>query len=205
MDWTTLMSLYPSQSVYLQQFRALEDYCDAHPNDPASHFVLAYHLLVRGETKTAVDALQVVVDNQPKDQVAAKMLAALQGADPSAAADNAAPSQPAAEPTPPVPEDVADAGPTTDLTGEWQAESDSGKFELKIDANGQFVWRATPVGGQPLDLSGPYSINGDVLSLESKEQGVMAAHVKSKGADSFQFIPENGPPGDEGLTFTRMK
>lgn len=206
MDWTTLMSLYPSQSTYLQQFRTLEDYCAAHAQDPSSHFVLAYHLLVRGETRTAIDALQVVVDNQPKDQVAAKMLAALKGADAaSAGAADTAAAQPAVESTPPAPAESTDAGPTTDLTGSWQAERGGSKFELKIDDAGQFSWHTVASGGQPLDLSGPYAINGDVLSLESKNQGVMAARVKSKGADSFQFIPVDSPPGDEGLTFTRLK
>jgi hypothetical protein len=91
------------------------------------------------------------------------------------------------------------------LTGSWTAESDGNKFELQIDENGQFAWKAVPAGGNAVDLSGPYAINGDVLSLESKEQGVLAARVKSKGADSFQFIPVDSPTGDDGLTFTRQK
>lgn len=207
MDWTTLMSLYPSQGTYLKQFRSLEDYCDAHAKDPASHFVLAYHLLVRGETNSAIDSLQTVVDNQPKDQVAVKLLAALKGVDPStvAATDQATATQPQTTPTPPVPESAADSGPTTDLTGSWTAESDGNKFELKIDENGQFAWKAVPAGGKEVSLTGPYAVNGDVLSLESKDQGVMAAQVKSQGADSFQFVPVGSPPGDKGLTFTRSK
>lgn len=203
MDWTTLVSLYPSQQTYLRQFNALQDYCDAHATDPASHFVLAYHLLVRGETKSAISALEVVVANQPKDVVAAQMLAALKGDGGAGVPADATAAAPAEDATAPAPKDAA-AQPTTDLTGVWKATRGQDQFELRIDEDGAFVWRAIPGGGQPIDLKGTYTISGDVLNLDSKSQGVMAGRVQSKGADSFQFAPVDSPPGDNGLTFARQ-
>ena len=208
MDWTTMISLYPSQSVYNQQFSALEDYCAANPKDAPAHFVLAYHLLVRGEQKTAIDALQVVVDNQPKDQIASRMLAALKGESQGPSTANTASTDNATQPAVPQPEDTAntppaDQGPTTDLTGSWQAERSGDKFQLNIDENGQFVWKAFPSGGKEVDLTGNFAVAGDQLNLESKEQGVMTGGVKSLGADKFQFIPTGSPAGDAGLTFSR--
>ncbi|MBL9124335.1 MAG: hypothetical protein JNG90_11935, partial [Planctomycetaceae bacterium] len=199
----TLVSLYPSTSVYQKQFGALEDYCAEHPKDPAAHFVLAYHLLVRGEQKTAIDALQVVVDNEPKDIVAARLLAALKG-DGQPAVATAQAGGPAVEPAAPMPADAADE-PSTDLTGSWQAELGGDTYQLSIDQEGAFKWLATPKGSPPVTLEGQYAITGDQLSLDSKSQGVMAGAVKSLGPDKFQFRPVGSPQGDDGLTFIRQQ
>ena len=77
MDWTTMSSLYGSVDDYQTQLRKLEQYCRSNPNDPASAFVLAYQYLALGEKNDAINALRVVVKNQPKDSTAKRMLDAL--------------------------------------------------------------------------------------------------------------------------------
>ena len=100
MDWTTMSGLYPSVEVYEKQLSELVGFCESHPDDAAAHFVLAYHRLVCGDSEAAVEALQVVVKQQPKDVVAQRMLQALGGA--------ASPTEPPTAPTTPVkPENVA--------------------------------------------------------------------------------------------------
>jgi hypothetical protein len=46
---------------------------------------------------------------------------------------------------------------------------------------------------------------GNSIFLESKDQGTMAAQVKSGGADQFQSISAGSPPDDKGLLFQRVK
>ena len=46
---------------------------------------------------------------------------------------------------------------------------------------------------------------GNAILLQSKDQGTMAAQVKSGGANQFQFIAAGSPPDDKGLQFTRTK
>jgi hypothetical protein len=200
MDWTTLSGLYGNPADYTTQLRALERYCQQKPDDVAARFVLAYHYLVTGHNQDAVAQLKVVVARQPKDAVAKRMLDAIsspEAAQTPAAAQAAAPAEQPAAP--------AQAGPTTDLVGVWRAARDGDAFELSIDADSRFTWKATPKGKPTVTLSGTMTATGDALLLESKEQGTMAAQVKSGGADQFQFIAAGSPPDDKGLSFQRVK
>jgi tetratricopeptide (TPR) repeat protein len=199
MDWTTLSGLYGNTADYTAQLRALETYCQQKPDDAAARFVLAYHYLVAGHDDAAAQ-LKLVVARQPEDQVAKRMLESLSPAEP--ASQPPATAQPAAAPaaTP-----AAETGPTTDLVGVWRAERDGDAFELSIDAESKFAWKATPKGKPPVTLSGAVTTAGDAMLLASKDQGTMAAQVKSGGADQFQFIAAGSPPGDPGLSFQRVK
>ena len=78
MDWTTMSSLYPNVDTYTQQLRKLEAFTNEKPNDAAARFVLAYHYLVVGHTDAAIGELKAVVEDQPGDKVAQRMLDALQ-------------------------------------------------------------------------------------------------------------------------------
>ena len=118
----------------------------------------------------------------------------------------AAPTQP--EPpagVPPASVQPVQAGPTTDLVGNWRAERNGDLFELAIDENSQFTWKAVPKGKPPVTLTGTMATAGDAILLESKDQGTMAAQVKSGGANEFQFVAAGSPPDDKGLQFTRIK
>ena len=209
MDWTTLSGLYGDVQQYTVQLRALEAYSVRKPDDAAAHFVLAYHYLVAGYNDAAAEQLKRVVAAQPADQVAARMLAALTPpAETPAAANQPAAVAPAATPaaapaaTAPA---SAPAGPTTDLVGVWRAERNSDAFDLSIDENNQFTWKAAPKGQPPVTLTGTMAVAGDAILLQSKDQGTMAAQVKSAGADQFQFIAAGSPPNDPGLSFQRVQ
>ena len=81
---------------------------------------------------------------------------------------------------------------------------DGDEFELTIDDEGRFVWKATLSEGEPVEISGEYGLDGDIIELASPEDGTMVARVVSGGADAFQFILLGGPPSDEGLEFRRV-
>jgi len=207
MDWTTLISLYSSADEYTAQLRALEAHVKSNPNDTAALFVLAYHYLVCGHADSALKSLQRVVEAQPDDQVAKRMYEALKGPE-QAPAPPPGESPPAAKPdVEPKPEAVAadEPAPTTDLVGRWQAKRDGNTFDLAIGEQGEFTWKSTPQGQEPTAISGQYAVTGNVLAMESAEQGTMAGRVTSGGPDQFQFVIAGGPPGDPGLTFQRVK
>jgi tetratricopeptide (TPR) repeat protein len=197
MDWTTLSGLYGNVDAYTAQLRALETHCKQTPSDAAAHFVLAYQYLVAGHGDAAAEQLKQVVAAQPGDQVAKRMLAAMTPPA-EAASEPLNPGQPAASPP-------AQAEPTTDLVGTWRAERNGDLFELSIDQNSQFTWKATPKDKPAVNLTGTLAAAGDAILLESKDQGTMAAQVKSGGADQFQFIAAGSPPDDKGLSFQRVR
>lgn len=188
MDWTTMSSLYGNVDDYQAQLRNLEQFCDSHPQDPAAHFVLAYQYLVIGSQEQAVEALRIVVANQPKDYTAKRMLNALAPPD----------SVPTAEPP------SGDAAPQTDLVGKWQAKAGPTTIELTVQEDSQFTWKATQSGKPPVQLKGQLAATGDQLVLESADQGSMAGAVTSLGPDEWQFALEGAPPSDPGLTFKRV-
>jgi hypothetical protein len=165
--------------------------------------VLAYHYLVAGHVEDAVKALQQVVDLQPEDQVARKMLDSLQPAE----------SVPATPPPAPVADETSDTAtdatasdePTTDLVGKWRAQREGDTFELEIDDEASFRWKATPKNADPVELSGPVAVSGDMIVLETAEQGSMVARVKSGGPDSFQFTIAGASADDPGLEFRRLQ
>ena len=48
-DWGTFISLYPSVSVYTDQLRALESYCNTNAGSVPARFVLAYLYMTQGK------------------------------------------------------------------------------------------------------------------------------------------------------------
>jgi tetratricopeptide (TPR) repeat protein len=199
MDWTTMSGLYGNPEDYTTQLRKLEQHCKANPNDASAYFVLAYHYLVTGAKDAAVNALRVVVKNQPKDVTARRMLEAL------------VPSE-----TPPVPPSTSTppssaatlAGkdlPETDLVGKWVALAKDTKIELAITEDSQFTWKAAPKDQPPVVLTGQLTAGGDGISLQTKEQGAMGGRVESKGPDAWSFAISGAPPSDPGLSFSRVQ
>ncbi|NLF67630.1 MAG: tetratricopeptide repeat protein [Candidatus Anammoximicrobium sp.] len=208
MDWTTLISLYSGVDEYTEQLRALEAHHRQKPDDSAAAFVLAYHYLICGHADAAKNALQRVVAAQPNDQVAKRMYEALQSPDeieaPPAADAERTVARPAIEPKPEIAQ-PDEATLTTDLVGQWRAERDGNAFDLTIDDQGGFSWKSTPKGQPPTTIAGKYTTQDDALIMESADEGTMAGQVTSGGPDQFQFVVTGGPPGDEGLTFHRLK
>lgn len=197
MDWTTMSSLYGNADDYQTQLRKLEAYCQSHPKDASSHFVYAYHCLVLDEKDAAIDALRVVVANQPKDYTAKRMLDALAPA-----------AQPSTVPSPATAPSVApadSAAPETDLVGTWRAKAGNTTIDLTITDDSQFTWKATQAGKPVTPLKGQLTTTSDELVLQSADQGSMTGSVSSQGPDHWQFALSGAPPSDPGLSFSRVK
>lgn len=77
-DWKTLSSFYPNTEAYTRQLRALESYVEDNEEDPAGHFVLAYHYLVLEEHAAALDELYEVQRLIPKDTLVPNLIEALE-------------------------------------------------------------------------------------------------------------------------------
>jgi tetratricopeptide (TPR) repeat protein len=73
-DWRTLVELYPKVSVYTEQLRALENYCNMNPRSASARFVLAYLYMMQGNTDVAVDQFKQVIALRPQDAVAARLI-----------------------------------------------------------------------------------------------------------------------------------
>lgn len=190
MDWTTMSSLYGNVDDYQTQLNKLQSFCQSNPNDAAAHFVLAYHALVIDDKDAAIDALKVVVKNQPKDTTAKRMLDALLPARPATPAPASAPA--------------SEDAPTTDLVGKWRAKAGTSTINLTFDEGTQFTWQAVQAGKPAIELKGEYTVSSDGLSLDTTDQGSMAGTVQSLGPDKWQFALSGAPPSDPGLTFQRV-
>ncbi|TVS10673.1 MAG: tetratricopeptide repeat protein [Planctomycetaceae bacterium] len=86
MNWTTISGLFSDVAIYTEHLRRLEDFSEQNPNDAAAHFVLAYHYMVMGYLEQASQRLELVIENQPEDQVAKRILDGLRTAEQGAMA-----------------------------------------------------------------------------------------------------------------------
>jgi tetratricopeptide (TPR) repeat protein len=232
MDWTTMSGLYGDSALYTEQLRKLEAFTKANPSDPASHFVLAYHYLVLDEDEAAIDALKVVLANQPKDVVAQRMLDAIvppasalasapasppiaKAPAPTASTPKAATSEPIAPAAKPAPASTATSAPAaagaagaaepeTDLVGSWVAQANDTKIQLAISEDSKFKWTATTKDQPPVVLEGMLISHSDGLELTNPEKGTIAGGVTSNGENSWNFAISGSPPSDPGLKFTRV-
>jgi len=203
-----MSSLYDDIDTYTQQLRLLEEYCKANSKDAPAQFVLAYHYIVAGYNEEAAELLKVVVQLQPKDLVAKRILESL--VPPESATSQPAASQPK---TPPEPKNVepkngeAKAGQpaaTTDLVGQWKATEGKGAILLNIDEDYKFAWKASNEGSPAVELDGNLMIQGEMMILSNEEQGNLAGKVVSGGTDKFTFVPSGSPEDYPGLIFERV-
>lgn len=195
MDWTTMSGLYGNPDDYTTQLRKLEQFCKSNPIDASANFVLAYHYLVTGSKDAAINALRVVVKNQPKDITAKRMLDAM-----------APPDEPVVASPTNAPAALAGTDALqTDLVGTWMAQSRDTKIELSITEDSKFTWKAGSKDQAPVVLTGQLVANSDGISLETKEQGAIGGTVESKGPDNWRFAMSGAPAADPGLNFARVK
>ena len=213
-DWTTLSSFYPDVDVYTQQLHALEQYIDAHSDQPNVRFLLAYHYVTCGHSDAAAEQLKAVVQLNPKDQLSAQLLAALaapsrkfvlpetkklaaQLDDVLAAPEGGEPADPnaAAPPTRPV-----DA---VSLLGDWKArQPDGSTVALRLTSNSTYTWQFTRQG-KTQDHSGTYAVADNLLILKEDNNPVMVGRVALLGDNRLNFKLVNDNPSDPGLTFSR--
>jgi hypothetical protein len=198
--------------------RLLEEYCKSNPKDAPAHFVLAYHYIVAGYNEEAAELLKIVVQLQPKDLVAKRILESLVPPEQSSSESDSTnvPSPPTArvqpapaEPKTPVQPKNGEAktgepAPTTDLVGQWKATEGKGAISLNIDEDYKFAWKATNEGSPSVDLDGNLMIQGEMMILSNDQQGNLVGKVVSGGANKFTFVPSGSPEDYPGLTFERV-
>ncbi len=195
-DWTTLSGLYPSIDVYTAQLRALEQYCNDHPDSASARFVLAYHYLTAGHTDAAAAELKEVLAIQPQDQLSAQLYQMLAGTPDTtpAPSTDAAPS-PAAE----APAAVAEGK----LPGTWTASPAQGQtITLTVQPDDHFVWSFDDQG-KTQKFEGISTYGDSILTLVQQGGATLVGQVAWQTPDRFQFKLMGGGPGDPGLVFSR--
>ena len=194
-DWTTLIGLYPDINTYTAQLRALEGYCQSHPDSASARFVLSYHYLTQGYTDAAVNVLKQVVALKPGDALSAKLLRQLdQPKDATGTvATTATPAVPPAA-TPPQ-------GAT--IAGTWKAQPAADTaITLAIQPDGNFNWQVTSKG-ETQQFTGKSTFGQGLLTLAQDKGPVLVGRVDWKDANHMNFRIVGDGPDDPGLSFTK--
>jgi tetratricopeptide (TPR) repeat protein len=193
-DAATVAGLYPSQSVYNDQLRALENYRNAHADSGSAHFLLAYHNMLAAHNDQAIAELRSVVELEPKDQLSAQLLKGL-----TSPALDRPPAELASGP------ELAPAAPVeaASLVGNWKADrSDGSKFELNLTEEKKFSWKFTQQDKKQ-QLKGTYTLSDNYLILTASGQNALVGQVALEPDDTLKFKLAGGSPADPGITFTR--
>jgi hypothetical protein len=187
-DWKTLSSLYPSTEVYTSQLRALEAARTKDPKAANVCFLLGYHYLTCGHAEKALTMFRQAAELQPKDAVAAALVATLspRDAQPAKASAAAAPK----------------AVPGGDIVGTWTTSSGTAKYSMGLGKDGTFTW-AFSRGSRKSDVKGVYTLEDNVLAMEPDTGGVLLAELTTRGPDNLHFKMIGGASDDPGLTFQR--
>ncbi len=191
-DWTTLSNLYPTIDIYTGQLRALEAYCEEHPQATGPRFLLAYHYILAGHNEPAAGLLSEIVRLEPRDQLAAQLLKGL--TTPASAQPNAPP------PTNGPPGQPVDE---TSIVGNWRANRpDGSNVEMNLTPDKRFSWKFAQ-NGQPQQMSGTYTLANNFLILSAADQNSLVGQVNMQPGGRLAFKLAGGNPSDPGLTFTR--
>jgi tetratricopeptide (TPR) repeat protein len=184
-DWKTLSGLYPSVKTYEEHLRALE----AAPDSAEVRFLLGYHYLTGDYPKEALAQFKRAVEMQPKDKVAAALVATL------------SPREAEATKTPPG--ELPKAVSASDVTGNWTASgSRTAKYSMNLRQDGTFSWSFAR-GSRKQEVKGVYTVEGNVLAMEPDGGGTMLAELTVKGPDTLHFKMVGGATDDPGLEFRR--
>ena len=184
-EWQILESLYPTSDVYTQQLRALEHYVGEHPKSAAPRFLLAYHYLVLGHLSAADRQLAQVVTLEPRDKLAAAVLATIKQG-PNAVAQTAQP-QPGARNWAPrqSPQARRSIQSSSSERGKRRRRFEV-KVEAKLEPDGHFVWTVTHEG-QSQNFNGTYAVQNDSLVMTRTDGQKMDGNVTLKGTNAFSF------------------
>lgn len=187
-DWTTMISLYPSQGLYTEQLRKLEGVVAGDPKAADVRFLLAYHYLTTNHTTEAVELWKQVVELQPNDQLSADLVKIY------APTGDVAPTQATAA----APDLSAPAYPMEKLEGSWTAEADGGQYALSLGADEAFTWKFTR-NGQPQSVGGAYTVRGNNLVMQPDTGGTMLSTIALTDDRTLAFTPVDG----KKLTFRK--
>lgn len=187
-NWATVSNLYGNQATYTDQLRALEAYCNTHPDAAAPRFLLAYHYLLAEHNQEAAAVLQDVTRLQPDDQLAVQLLKGL-----TTPADAA----PVAPKRPSQPVDRAS------ILGHWKASRPDGStFDLELSSDSRFTWKFKQQDRQQ-QYGGNFTLADNYLILTANDQNALIGQVSMEAGDRLNFRLAGGNPAEPGLTFTR--
>jgi tetratricopeptide (TPR) repeat protein len=187
-DWKTLSSLYPTVDVYTNQLRALEAASNKDPKAADLWFLLGYHYLTCGYLESALEMFRGAAKLQPKDAVAAALVATL-------SPRTAQTTTPAAAAPKPVPAD--------NVVGDWTAAvASSSSYSMALQKDGTFTW-AFSRGARKREAKGVYTIEGNVLAMQPDSGGVLLSELTVKEPDVLRFKMIGGATEDPGLEFRR--
>jgi tetratricopeptide (TPR) repeat protein len=188
-DWKTLSGLYANVDIYTQQLRALESARDRDPKAADLRFLLGYHYLTCGHTDQALTEFRQAHELQPKDAVAAALVATL-----SPRTDRQAQPPQAEAPKAIQPDSVL---------GNWKAQGkDAANYLLNLNKDGSFTWGFTR-NARKQEVKGVQTLEGNVLAMEPDSGGVLLAELTLKDPDTLHFKMIGGASNDPGLEFRR--
>lgn len=186
-DWNTVSALYAAIETYTSQLRTLEAAADKEPQADLE-FLLAYHYLTCGHPDSALVTFRRALELQPKDAVAAALVATLSPRDTQTAAP---------------PQALAPAIPADTLIGHWTASGpSSSNYSMTLRKDGTFAW-SFDRGSRKQRAKGVYAVQANVLAMEPDTGGVLLAELTSAPGDTLHFKMIGGAKDDPGLRFQR--
>ncbi len=202
MNWSSLISLYPSVDTYTPQLRALENSVRQNPDEPNGHFLLAYQYMTAGHTDSARQQFQKAADLSSNDAVSRQMIRLLTPPESQPADGGTAPAtEPNALP-PATPPTQSSTPVLPQPVGNYEAATaNQGRITLNLRDDGTFLWNVKQ-GDQPREFTGKYTLEGSTLALEFQDGGGMVGKVEPK-SNGFHFAVIDGPANDPGLEFAR--
>jgi hypothetical protein len=198
-----LIGLYPNVDVYTVQLRALEDYARRNPGFASARFVLAYHYLTAGHTEAAAAQLKRVVQLQPRDMLAARLLERLAPAVNPTAGNNPDLQRQGQAPQPGAQAALTVPGREGRLQGSWTAKPDNDStITLTIPGDGRFNWTITSEG-KDRQLQGKMVYGNGLMTLAQDQGPPIVGNITWLDENRFVFkLPGTGKE-DPGLTFTK--
>jgi tetratricopeptide (TPR) repeat protein len=198
-NWETMSALYPSVEIYTEQYRRLESFTKTHPEDAGGRFLLAYHYLTGGHQDAAKRQFEAVVKLNPKDRVSQDLLKLMGNEETTIAENDAAPNAESAE-------TEVQAIQPEQLAGNWVSERKNGdQFELNVSPDSKFTWKFKPgETGEARSINGTISAEGNVLAMESPDEGTLVAVIEPQGDQKFNLKLLGSSDDDPGLEFTQQ-
>ncbi len=209
----TLLGMYASADEYAAQLQMLEQYVAAKPELAAAHFLLGYHYLMIGRIESGTAQLAAAVQLEPRDTVAAQLLAKVRASVPAAGESAPLPMEPAVSvsersvgPAPVI--DAASSQPSatgTDVAkkvGTFTATPAEGvTIKLTLDADGTFTWMES-VNGATQQFSGKFTLENGMLTLtRGSDNDAMASQITDDGPMGFTLRPADAGKDNPGLQF----
>ena len=187
-DWTTMSSLYPGRATSIPSNSApWRSTSRANPNSADARFVLAYQYLTCGHADAAATQFKAIVQLNPKDQLSAQILSAL---DPTNTA-----KQPATT--------AAAAGKAGRWPRRWSA---IGRRRARMErpsrstfpSDGKYTWTFAQKD-KPQTFSGDYTVADNLLVLKQVGHAGDGRPSNADGRRPIQLQAARQQPDRSGL------